>query len=968
MRHLLPLLMLLTVSLAAAQTAPVLTMDFEKGFDAQSPAGVVKATVDGKPELVPGKFGQALKSGPGTGYLNFPTNLLKSTAGTVEMWVCPVDWRPADREFHAFFDLRGEGALYLYKYVDGTNLLMLSCANGGGPYFSSAFALNWKPGEWHHIAGTWSASGVRSYVDGKPAGAMPVEAQLPAKLGDSFLIGDHPWHLPRTTSSLIDEVRVYDRALSPAHIAAHAAGKLDFAAPLDAKTAFLKYDLEPENHQARVLVSTGGADVPDNGLAAKIAIVDKGAAMPADTPATPFAGGQVIKSVPVEAKVGKYEVVAEVLQAGKPVFVLRRDLEIPDTTTWLGNKLGTEDKVLPPWTPVKVTGQKVSVWDREYDFRPLSTDYDMDQDGLIGQIHSGGAALLAAPVRLYLFAGGNPVVMNATPVATDSPTQTQAVLRRTLRPTIEDNIRVSATVAYDGLAIFELSGNIPEGCDTLTLDIPLRPEIALYRHRYSSAWDTGKVTGNLPAGDGVIDHDKFIPYYWLGNNDRGLFWMCESDEGWPNSDDANAVQVVREKGQVILRLNLLAKGQKLPDTWKFTFALQATPVKPLPADWRKWRLQPGRNANVSIMWPTPQKDSVRFFGYPEATDPQLMTERIKALHKQGVSAVPYLCLSYLSAACPEWPFFSKKWGMGSVDATSSDVAQYGAGFAMASPVGKGYADFIVWKTAQFIKQFGIGGLYHDNTHPYSSTNLDAGCGYVRNGKVRPTFPILGFRDLYRRMYAVMKAARPDGFTMAHMSGKVTIPILAYDDSYLDGEHFRSVVKDSYLDVLSLDTFRAEFMGRQWGIIPCFLPEFDAEHAAQVEPTRGLMALLMLHDVTPWPIWCNKDVVNEALSDLDAFGYTEAKFIGYFETTPPATTDMKDVYVSAYQRKDGGLLLIVSNVGKEDRQGTVSINAQRLGLSVKEVVDWPGQQPIAASGSKVALTVPRRGYRMLVVRR
>jgi len=333
---------------------------------------------------------------------------------------------------------------------------------------------------------------------------------------------------------------------------------------------------------------------------------------------------------------------------------------------------------------------------------------------------------------------------------------------------------------------------------------------------------------------------------------------------------------------------------------------------------------------------------------------------VDGLHAQNVKAVPYLCLSFISAACPEWPFFQKQWAMGGGDASSSDVAAYGAVFALASPVGKGYSDFIVWKNKQFIDRFGVDGLYHDNTHPYSSSKIEAGCGYLRDGKARPTYPILGFRALYRRMYAVMKATKPDSFTMAHMSGKVTIPILAYDDSYLDGEHFRGRVKDSYLDLMSLDTFRAEFMGRQWGIMPFFLPEFTGDYAKAVEPTRGLMALLMIHDVSPWPIWCNAAVMNEALAALDEFGYVDADFIGYFDPTPPATTDMKDVYVSAYKRTDGRVLLIVANLSREDRKGEVRIN-----LPTGKLLSWPDKQPLTATGGRVPLDVPRLGYRMLL---
>ena len=472
--------------------------------------------------------------------------------------------------------------------------------------------------------------------------------------------------------------------------------------------------------------------------------------------------------------------------------------------------------------------------------------------------------------------------------------------------------------------------------------------------------------------DGVVDTTSFIPYYWLGDNETGLFWFCESDEMWPNGGAGNAVEVVRSERAVTLRLNILQPGQTLPENWRLAFGLQATPVKPLPKDWRKWRLsalEPSQDdtyANVSIIWPTPEKDSLRYYGYPEASDPALFRERVVDLHKRKVKAVPYLCLSFLSAASPEWPLFGHHWAMGAVDNSAADVVAYGAGFAMTSPAGKGYSDFIVWKDRQFIDRYEIDGVYHDNTHPYPSTNLAAGVGYLRNGTARRTFPILAYRELYRRMYAVVKDLPRETFTMAHMSGKVTIPILAYEDSYLDGENFRGRVKDSYMDVISLDTFRAEFNGRQWGIMPFFIPEFPEELRQQVEPTRGLMALLMAHDVAVWPIWCNAAVVWEAWDALDAFGYVDSEFIPYFADLPPATTDMPEVIVSAYKREDARALVVVANLSREDRQGEVRISGRGLGMRVGGVVSWPDKAALKPADSVVTLSVPRLGYRMLVV--
>ncbi|NPV46384.1 MAG: LamG domain-containing protein [Armatimonadetes bacterium] len=963
MRRMLDVTLLLCLmSGALAQVKPTATISFDNDLNGVGAAGVVAGTPEGAPTLAPGKVGQALKSGPGSGYVRYPTTgLLRPKGGTVEMWVCPLDWRPAENEFHVFFDTRGQGALYLYKFHDSVRLMMLSCDNVAGPYAVSSTELDWEPGQWHHIAGTWSAQGVMAYVDGKPAAAVPTPCKLPQSLGSEVTIGDNPWHLPRSSSSLIDEVRLYDRPLSPAHIAAHFEGRFDVMVPLTAEGTILSYSMDPAAGELRVQVNTSGADVPDESLTARVAMVAPGQPLPADAASARFAGGQAEAVLPLGSRrPGDYEVVAQVQQDGAEVFELRKPAAVPDTLSWMGSRLGLADRVLPPWTPVQVKGSVVSVWGRNYAF---------DRGPLPNRISSAGERLLAAPIAIRAgSAGADGQLVESVVSAPTRGSDTRCEVTGSWRYGLNGaqvEVRGITSIEYDGMLWCELTVDRPETLDRLTIDIPLRSERALYRHRYAYTWDSSRVTGNLPSGEGVVDQEKFIPYYWLGDNDRGLFWFCESDEMWPNGQQTDAVQVIRSGGRVTLRLNILAPGQKLPANWKLGFGLQATPVKPLPKDWRKWRLQPGRNATVSIIWPTPEPDSLRWYGYPEATDPALFRQRVAGLHRDGVKAVPYLCLSFLSAACPEWPYFGKYWAMGPVDTGSADVAQYGAGFAMVSPLGQGYSDFIVTKTADFIRRYGVDGVYHDNTHPYSSASAAAGLGYERDGQRYPTFPIRAYRDLYRRMYAVIKSRPSPTFIMAHMSGKVTIPILAYEDSYLDGEHFRGVVKDSYLDLMSLDTFRAEYMGRQWGIMPFFLPEFDQERARQVEPTRGLMALLMLHDTAVWPIWCNADVVNEALAALDSFGYVDSDFVGYFAAQPPAATDMADVHVSAY-RKLGKALLVVGNVGRESREGTVTINPAGLGFAPRRAVLWPGKQPLALADGKAKLTVPGLGYQMVVV--
>lgn len=977
------------VSFAHAQVQPTLTITFDKDLNGVGVKGVVTGILQGKPELAPGKVGQAMKAGPTIGQLEFPTEgLLSPLGGTVEMWVSPVDWKPDDGKFHVFFEAKGEGALYLYKYWVGTNLLLLTCNNLQGPYSSTQMPTgDWKPGEWHHIAGTWSSTGVQCYIDGKPAGKFAVAGSSPKSFGQTFTIGDLPWQFPRETSSLVDEVRVYDRALTPQHIAEHAKGNYDYKVTLAPENTKVDYKIDPTGGEADVRVDTCGADVEDARIGGRMAIVSKGGAVPGNAANLKFTGGQTSATLPLASnKPGAYEVVTRVLLDGKQAFDLRSELTIP-TAEWLGNKIGLEDKVLPPWTALKVSGGVVSSKDGRKKLSPTATthnspltvscwgrEYEFNQSALPTQIKSAGAAMLSRPIALRLAAGGAGIALEKQSVRRGAASDTRAELSGTATAKLGDvsaRFTTHVTTEYDGLMLFDVTCDQPDKLplDSLSVEVPVKAANAIYRHRYGTSWIP--TSGNVPAGEGVVDKTPFIPDVWLGDNDRGLFWFCESDEMWPNAKADNAIEIVRSGNEVALRLNILAAGQKLPANWKLIFGLQATPVKSIPKDWRKWRFQGSgktRNATVNIVWPVAnRKDSLKCFGFPEAADPELFQKNIDEIHAKGEKAVPYLCLTYTTGSTPEWQYYSKIWEMGSTDPSIPEVG-WNHTFHMVSPVGKGYADYILWRTKEFLERYGIDGTYHDQTHPYTSNNTISGVGYKRDGQEFSSHPILGYRALYRRNYALVKSLPRDTFTNAHMSGKVTIPILAYEDSYLDGEHFRDMVKESYMDVMTLDSFRCEYMGRQWGLIPVFLPEFDAEHSGLVEPTRGMMALLMLHDVGLWPIWCNEAVVNEAFAALDEFGYVDSDFIPYFDSAPPATTDMKDVYISAYKRADGRVLLIVGNLSKEVRQGDVQINSKRIGLPLNKVISWPDKQPVSVINDRVGLEVPRLGYRMLLVER
>ena len=152
-----------------AQIKPTLSLDFNGNVNGVRAGGqVVAPRIEGHPELADGKFGKALKSGPKTGYLWFPSkDILSREEGTVEMWVCPVDWNDEETQSHLFFKNEGDGYLWLYRHFAGGSLM--DCCESGDTaiHTSSGGTLSWAPRVWHHIAGAWSQAGAYFYVDGK---------------------------------------------------------------------------------------------------------------------------------------------------------------------------------------------------------------------------------------------------------------------------------------------------------------------------------------------------------------------------------------------------------------------------------------------------------------------------------------------------------------------------------------------------------------------------------------------------------------------------------------------------------------------------------------------------------------------------------------------------------------------------------------------------------------------------------
>ena len=163
---------------------------------------------------VPGRFGSAL-SFDGVNdrvFVNSSTSLNLSTGMTLEAWVQPTaaqsGWRTiVQREPDAYF-------------LNGSNDSGALRPSGGGNFAgSTTWTSATTPlvvGTWTHLALTYNGSLVQLYVNGVATASTPASGGVLATTSPLWIGGNNPYG--EYFKGLIDEVRIYNRALSAAEV------------------------------------------------------------------------------------------------------------------------------------------------------------------------------------------------------------------------------------------------------------------------------------------------------------------------------------------------------------------------------------------------------------------------------------------------------------------------------------------------------------------------------------------------------------------------------------------------------------------------------------------------------------------------------------------------------------------------------------------------------------------------------
>ena len=675
---------------------------------------------------------------------------------------------------------------------------------------------------------------------------------------------------------------------------------------------------------------------------------------------------------------------------------------------WLGSKMGLRRGVPAPWTPLRTVettkGVSLECWGRKYGF---------DRRSLVSRIETAGSSVLAGPVRLVGKANRRKISWTRASLQLVGRENDASVFVQQFRDRgLTADVRTEVT--FDGMIRLDWRLSTEKACrlDALTLEIPLRARHAKYLYQFPGKWQSAQNARELPA-DGLVT--SFRPFIWLGDEDRGLAWFCESDENWFGRDPERVTEILRRRDTVIVRLHLVsAPIALLPAEGKssgtmtglgtdasapqarglrYTMGLQATPIKPVEKDAWDYRLfcigiETAKNEDTAPLdIPSSLLDQLAASGirtvvifeywsdaeaYAETRYGPQLKRVVKACHDRGLRVLLYFGF-LISDLAPEWPQLGKEClvmpkGGYPVYHYRPQPGQSAWKVCLRSV----WQDLVVAGVARVMDEFDVDGVYLDGTeYPFGCCNTLHGCGTLKpDGQIAPTDPIFAVRNAMQRIYQVVKSRKPDGQINIHNSTCMTIPTLGWATSYWDGEQFGQFLSPGGRRgrmPMPLDAFRTEFMGHQWGV--------PAEFLCNSQPFtfnyRQAWSFCLLHDVPvrPFRRKSDFDLISSIWQMMDAFGRKEAEWLPYWRNARFVQASPDGVYVSLYRHPRNGILAVVANVSHRSTTADVRFHLSRLGLPQKNCAagDALSARPVRVSAGSTRCRLGPLGWKLIWIK-
>ena len=722
-----------------------------------------------------------------------------------------------------------------------------------------------------------------------------------------------------------------------------------------------------------------------------------------DLPA--FTGRHTIKLQVRDLPAGTYTVRVELTNARRQPAANRAvPLEILLRPTCVKPKAGITG-VVAPWTPLTVDGDGVSCWNRTYTFA---------QSPLPTAIRSNQEELLAAPIHFAYRANGTRYTLakGTSRIINQQPDRVE------LQGTMGDErlqVEAKARLEFDGALIYHLTvtPKTPLDVEDFSLVVPLRTEWAQY-FMNCHAETFSEEQNRIPQEPGKRLESSFMGMFGVGCVDRGLQWFCESDEGWEPYDRPDTIVLERQADRVLLRFQI--KGKTRFDTpLKLVCGFVATPTRPIPAKTDFLRVYhywpggpyreidpPGYNIKLDVVAKGGAKVLAihewwaAHYGSAEPAAPAKLKELVEKAHALGMRVVLYRS-ALGSMSGPAARYYGDRW---LARPTREWRVRPGARPEMSS-VGRcsaapEYADWLLGAVDNLITNYDIDGLYYD-WGVGSCRNHEHGCGYKpRDGVVtkmpaagteteiigitygagsapfaayRRTNPILAHRQLWKRLYSLVKQRKGErGIITAHSDSPGSMVYLSFVDSAWHSEDITCHMKKPWLPTPAQYQL---FMSKQHLGLPSEILCYAFMNMGPYDSGEESLAVSMLHGEWNRPqsqghyAWVNPKnygPVSSVWRGLDRFGIDGARWVPYWRNqTHVRDAPDRDIRVSLWERPSQ-VLLVVSNLKREPQTAQVTILPDQFANGT--AVDAQTGEKLTLKGDQLTVPLPALHMRLV----
>lgn len=715
-----------------------------------------------------------------------------------------------------------------------------------------------------------------------------------------------------------------------------------------------------------------------------------------------FAGGETEFAVqlPRELAEGQYTATLSVQAGNKP-------LAEPVTKTFLkkkfpfeNNTIGISDKVLFPWTPMKVQQRVVNCWNR---------DLQLGANGLFQQVKSGKHNLLARPVEFVCKSGGAALPWKDRGV-TFTKNAPHAVDFTAASTCAKANIEVSCHSEFDGMFKYTVTLR-PNGdgqVDGLDLVVPLKEENAWLLHATSDGCRTN-ASLFTPAGEGrVWDSTQvkqwrltgtFTPYIWLGDDRVGLCWWADAERGWVRPVDTKipVVEVRREKGEVQMVFHIIARPFQLKEPRTLVFAMTPTPVRPRPQWARSWTMQSAKSEGYlkgphivqlgSTGWTTFDNERMPEYPYTYARI-RPVSDEADAFLKSGKSyvgrvkaagGVPVVYTDLITRSVDrdeEVKYYASEWDRTNTPHPIEETKSWGSDGGVYANMCRSRIDYDLW-CMKHDADLGVDGFYFDETQSVGQLNPTTGYGFpLDDGSIENESSLFEMREYFKRVYTFLQEmGHQEPFLMPHTSGNMYAGPFAFVTLPMDLEMVSSDPDPDRGQIFGIGEPYAlcNVMAYQHGFAGSGMYCAPDSHAANVPQSRTLLGSMLLLDshLIHGPVRTEGALMDHALG---VFGYDQpgVEYVPYWRANDLQTTGPERVHVSLFRNKDKALLVMYNDspktvaatwkpTAKFGFQGeTISL------LDAKEIQKTPTPLQTRNADGSWTVEIPRYDYRLVMV--